>query len=63
VTYREIWEALRDAENKATGQTLMIIQGLRLDLEQAWTDNEEATDTSEGWTFVLDPSLTTGGNK
>lgn len=62
MTYRDIWTALRDAENKVTGQSLMIIQGLRLDLEQAWVDNEEATDISEGWTFVLDPSLTTGGN-
>lgn len=62
MTYRDIWTALQDAENKATGQTLMILQGLRLDLEQAWIDNEEATDISEGWTFVLDPSLTTGGN-
>ncbi len=63
MNYREIWTALRDAEHKATGHNLMVLQGLRLDLEQAWVDNAEATDISEGWTFTLDPSLTTGGNK
>lgn len=62
MTYAEIWTALRDAENKATGQTLMVLQGLRLDLEYAWVSDETASDLSPV-TFTFDPSLKTGGNK